>query len=87
MKSKLQDMKSLVLKLPNKDVKLGLKLLSTRQFDTLLELVESAIERTKKHQLDGKNLKEYGKVDVFSLVLLQLQIESYIGAITYEEEP
>lgn len=84
-------MRKLVRQLPKNDDLLGLKFLNNREFQNLLDLVNSDIYLVSVEQ-DKENPKEkYKDIDLDSLVELKGEILEYISYLDvpdeyYEEE-
>lgn len=71
--------KRLLNYLPAKDTIIGNKLLSERNFDSLQELIDSAIIKIKKYRQDGSLLmrKEYENISLKELGELKSEVDTY----------
>ena len=91
MSKQIERMRKLVRQLPKNDDLLGLKFLNNREFQNLLDLVNSDIYLVSVEQ-DKENPKEkYKNIDLDSLVELKGEILEYISYLDvpdeyYEEE-
>ena len=65
----MEKIKNLIPYLPDKDIGLGNKFLESRDFDSLYELVDSAIKRTIKHKDES--------IDLESLNSLKAEVSVY----------
>lgn len=84
MSTSVERINLLLSHLPDKDIKLGNKLLQERNFEGLEELVDSAICKIKKNLISTNPKEEYLKIDFEELNKLKLEIDNYI---TYLEPP
>ena len=66
----------LIKNLPNNDIELGYKFLKERDFESLLELVESDIIKIKKDKTD-----KYKDINIDNLYKLKSETESYYTRI------
>lgn len=69
--------KSLIPSLPKKDVDLGYKFLEKRDFESLNDLVSSAVYKVKKNLRTSNPKEEYVNLDMDSLEKLQYEVQDY----------
>ncbi len=86
MSEPVERMKSLMSSLPEKDVPLGHKFLDERKFDSLKELVDSAIYKVKKNLKGDNPREEYLKVDLEDLSRLKSEVDMYIVQLEIPED-
>jgi hypothetical protein len=81
--------KQLIENLPEKDVNLGYKFLEKRDFDSLKELVDSAIYKVKKSRSkhDINNIEKYINIDLDELNFLKAEVDSYVAQLHIMDEP
>ncbi len=77
MKSPIQRMRELMGALPERDIALGNKFLSDRNFDSLKELVESAVYKVRKNRISEDPKPEYLAIDLGSLTQLRSEVVNY----------
>lgn len=89
----VERMKSLINTLPKSDQPLGNEFINTRQFESLQELVDSAIQRTRRNVNSVTPKEEYLEVDMWELKKLKAEVDVYIEQLrlpeleeNYEEE-
>lgn len=86
MNNQIETIKELLDSLPKKDIKLGNIFFNTRDFESLQDLVNSAIVKTKRN-IHSKNPKaEYLEVDLDKLSQLKVEVDLYYAQI-YSPEP
>lgn len=73
----IERIKSLIPSLPKKDVDLGYKLLEKRDFESLNDLVSSAVYKVKKNLRTSNPKEEYVNLDMDSLEELQYEVQDY----------
>ena len=71
-------MKALMCSLPERDIPLGHKFLNERSFDSLKELVDSAIYKVKRSLKSDNPKEEYLKVNLEDLSRLKSEVDMYI---------
>lgn len=85
MESKpVQNIRKGIASLPEKDIPLGYKYLDNRDFDSLYELVNSAIKRVKKTRIRNATPESYERhknVDIDTLTLLSVNIFEYMSKL------
>ena len=71
--------------LPERDIPLGNRFLSDRNFESLKELVDSAIYKIKKSLRTDNPREEYLKIDLEDLSKLKLEVDLYLSMIELSE--
>lgn len=71
--------------LPERDIPLGNRFLSDRNFESLKELVDSAIYKIKKNLRTNNPREEYLKIDLEDLSKLKLEVDLYLSMIELRE--
>ena len=72
--------------LPERDIPLGNRFLSDRNFESLKELVDSAIYKIKKNLRTDNPREEYLKIDLEDLSKLKLEVDLYLSMIELNED-
>ena len=72
--------------LPERDIPLGNRFLSDRDFESLKELVDSAIYKIKKNLRTDNPREEYLKIDLEDLSKLKLEVDLYLSMIELSED-
>lgn len=72
--------------LPERDIPLGNRFLSDRNFESLKELVDSAIYKIKKNLRTDNPREEYLKIDLEDLSKLKLEVDLYLSMIELSED-
>jgi len=80
----LKKIEKLLIKLHCKDLGLAKSFLMRRNFDSLLELVDSNIELYKKNIKKEEPNEEWLLLDENSLYTLKLLLEEYMDGLVYE---
>ena len=78
MSEPVKRMKALMCSLPERDIPLGHKCLNERNFDSLKELVDSAIYKVKRSLKSDNPKEEYLKVNLEDLSRLKSEVDMYI---------
>ena len=86
MSEPVERMKALMDSLPEKDIPLGHKFLNERDFDSLKELVDSAIYKVKKSLKSDNPKDEYMKVNLEDLNMLKSEVDMYIIQLEIPED-
>ena len=86
MSESVERMKALIDSLPERDIPLGHKFLSERNFESLKELVDSAIYKVKKSLKTDNPKEEYLKVNLEDLSRLKSEVDLYLVMIEPNEE-
>lgn len=79
-------MRKLINNLPESDIPLGERFISERQFESLQELVDSAIFRVNKNVRDDNPKEEYLKVDLWELKKLKAEVDVYVEQLQLPSE-
>lgn len=88
-------MKNLAHHLPNGDESLAMSFIAQRDFESLQELVDSAIFKAKKSLKSDNPKREYLELDMDELTRLKAEVDCYVEQLTlpnneegddYEEE-
>ena len=72
--------------LPERDIPLGNRFLSDRNFESLKELVDSAIYKIKKNLRTDNPREEYLKIDLEDLSNLKREVDLYLSMIELSED-
>ena len=86
MSEPVERMKALMDSLPERDIPLGHKFLNERDFDSLKELVDSAIYKVKKSLKSDNTREEYRKVNLVDLNMLKSEVDMYIIQLEIPED-
>ena len=86
MSEPVERMKALIDSLPERDIPLGHKFLNERDFDSLKELVDSAIYKVKKSLKSDNPRDEYMKVNLEDLNMLKSEVDMYIIQLEIPED-
>ena len=86
MSEPVERMKALMDSLPERDIPLGHKFLNERDFDSLKELVDSAIYKVKKSLKSDNPREEYRKVNLEDLNMLKSEVDMYIIQLEIPED-
>lgn len=81
----VERMKSLINTLPKSDQQLGNEFINTRQFESLQELVDSAIQRTRKNVNSVSPKEEFLEVDMWELKKLKAEVDVYVEQLKLPE--
>lgn len=85
--TQLEKIKSLIQYLPKKDIPIANKLIENREYESLLDLVVSDMERVEKY----KESNDYDDVDLWQLNALRYEVSYYLDLLypddvrSYEE--
>lgn len=85
--TQLEKIKSLIQYLPKKDIPIANKLIENREYESLLDLVVSDMERIEKY----KESNDYDDVDLGQLNALRYEVSYYLDLLypddvrSYEE--
>lgn len=82
MKQPLMTIKELAKELPGKDAALAERFIANREFEKLLEIVESDIYIVKKNESLEHPKEKYLNVDLEKLIELKWAVEEYLSFIT-----
>ena len=86
MSEPVERIKALMDSLPERDIPLGHKFLNERDFDSLKELVDSAIYKVKKSLKSDNPKEEYRKVNLEDLNMLKSEVDMYIIQLEIPED-
>ena len=78
MSEPVKRMKALMCSLPERDIPLGHKFLNERNFDSLKELVDSALYKVMRSLKSDNPKEEYLKVNLEDLNRLKSEVDMYI---------
>ena len=78
MSEPVKRMKVLMCSLPERDIPLGHKFLNERNFDSLKELVDSALYKVRRSLKSDNPKEEYLKVNLEDLNRLKSEVDMYI---------
>ena len=78
MSEPVKRMKALMCSLPERDIPLGHKFLNERSFDSLKELVDSALYKVMRSLKSDNPKEEYLKVNLEDLSRLKSEVDMYI---------
>lgn len=85
MNNPIETIKSLIDSLPKKDIELGYKFLTDRDFVSLKELVDSAIYKVKKSLRTESPKEEYLSIDIENLSKLKSEVDLYLIILEPDE--
>lgn len=86
MSKPVERIKALMDALPERDIPLGHKFLNSRDFDSLKELVDSAIYKVKRSLFRSINPKEeYLKINLEDLNRLKSEVDTYVVQLELSE--
>lgn len=78
MSEPVERMRALMSSLPERDIPLGHKFLNERDFDSLKELIDSAIYKVRRSLKSDNPKEEYLKVNLEDLSRLKSEVDMYI---------
>lgn len=81
MSKRVDKIYSLIKNLPNKDINLGYKFLEERDFESLKDLVDSAIYKIKSNLVTNQIKEEYLDIDLDLLTSLKAEVDVYLTQI------
>lgn len=79
MSTQTKRIKELIKSLPERDIAFGTKFLTERNFESLKELVDSAIYKVKKNLKTDSPKEEYLKVNLDDLTELKSEVDLYLA--------
>lgn len=82
----VERMRKLINQLPKSDIPLGERFINERQFESLQELVDSAIFRANKNVRGDNPKEEYLKVDLWELKKLKAEVDVYVEQLQLPSE-
>jgi hypothetical protein len=77
----VEKIRGLVHHLPEGDDNLAVRFIDVRDFESLKELVDSAIIRTKKSVISINPSEKYAKVDLDTLRELKASVDEYVDQL------
>lgn len=86
MSKPVDRIRALISSLPERDIPLGYKFLDERDFDSLKELVDSAMYKVKKSQRSENPKEIYAKISLEDLSRLKSEVDTYIVQIESPSE-
>lgn len=86
MSKQIESMRRLIRELPKNDDLLGLKFLNNRNFQSLLELVNSDIYLVQVEQDKEEPRDKYKNINIDSLLELKAEILEYMSYIDIPDE-
>lgn len=78
MSKPVERIQALIGSLPERDIPLGHKFLNERDFDSLKELIDSAIYKVRRSLKSDNPKEEYLKVSLEDLSRLKSEVDMYI---------
>lgn len=82
----VERMRRLINNLPKSDIALGERFISERQFESLQELIDSAIIRVNRNIRGPEPKEEYLEVDLWELKKLKAEVDVYIEQLQLPKE-
>lgn len=82
-KNLLDKIKELIPSLPSRDIQLGYDFLNKRDFESLKDLIDSAIYKVEKNMKSDTPKEEYTKVNLDELIELKLEVSVYLNQLYY----
>lgn len=86
MSEHLEKMRTLVRSLPKNDDILGLKFINTRNFRSLLELVESDIYLVLQEQEKESPKEKFKNIDLDKLLTLKVEVKDYLSYLEPDDD-
>ena len=86
MNNPIDRIKSLIGSLPKKDISFGYKFLEERDFESLQELINSALYKINKSLNSDNPKEEYLKINLEDLNSLKAKVDIYSAQIGFEDE-
>lgn len=81
MSNSIDRIRALIGVLPTKDITLGYKFLDSRDFESLKELVDSAIYKVRKNLKKDNPREDYLNISLEDLSRLKSEVDTYIVQI------
>lgn len=81
MEQPLSKIRRLSKSLPESDIKFAEKYITSREFDKLLEIVESDIYLVQQNELAEKPKEKFSNINLEDLLELKAAVEEYISYI------
>lgn len=86
MKPSISKIKKLLSSLPEDDLPLAAKLLEKREFENLMEIVDSDIYLVREEQLKEVPRDKYKSINPEDLLELKMELSSYIACLVPEDD-
>ena len=86
MSKPVERIQALIGSLPERDIPLGHKFLNERDFDSLKELIDSAIYKVRRNLKSDNPREEYLKVNLEDLSRLKSEVDIYIVQLEIPED-
>jgi len=86
MSKPVERIQALIGSLPERDIPLGHKFLNERDFDSLKELIDSAIYKVRRSLKSDNPREEYLKVSLEDLSRLKSEVDIYIVQLEIPED-
>ena len=86
MSKPVERIQALIGSLPERDIPLGHKFLNERDFDSLKELIDSAIYKVRRSLKSDNPREEYLKVNLGDLSRLKSEVDIYILQLELPED-
>lgn len=86
MSKPVERIQALIGSLPERDIPLGHKFLNERDFDSLKELIDSAIYKVRRSLKSDNPKEEYLKVSLEDLSRLKSEVDMYIVQLGISED-
>lgn len=86
MSKPVEGIQALIGSLPERDIPLGHKFLNERDFDSLKELIDSAIYKVRRSLKSDNPKEEYLKVNLEDLSRLKSEVDMYIVQLGIPED-
>ena len=86
MSKPVERIQALIGSLPERDIPLGHKFLNERDFDSLKELIDSAIYKVRRSLKRDNPKEEYLKVNLEDLSRLKSEVDMYIVQLGISED-
>lgn len=86
MSNLVKRIQELIPYLPIKDIDLGYKFLSSRDFESLKDLIDSAIIKVKRNLGKENPREEYLKINIEKLQSLKAEVDTYYSMLEIPEQ-
>ena len=86
MSKPVERIQALIGSFPERDIPLGHKFLNERDFDSLKELIDSAIYKVRRSLKSDNPKEEYLKVNLEDLSRLKSEVDVYIVQLEPEDD-
>lgn len=82
----LENIKNLASSLPNKDIEIAKSLIERRDFESLKELVSSAIIKVQRNLNGESPKKEYLELDLEKMITLESEVTFYLDLLDIDSK-